>query len=30
MGYLFILEIPGLEGREKLGDVPSSILIEEP
>ncbi|OAA48534.1 adenine phosphoribosyltransferase [Metarhizium rileyi] len=29
MGYLFILEIPGLNGRAKLGAAPSSILIED-
>src|SRR5947208_2150557 len=30
IGYLFILEIPGLNGRDKLDDVPVSILIENP
>lgn len=30
MGFLFILEIPGLKGRDKLGDIPVSILIEDP
>ncbi|KAJ2892801.1 hypothetical protein MKZ38_009368 [Zalerion maritima] len=29
MGFLFILEIPGLKGRDKLDNVPVSILIEE-
>jgi adenine phosphoribosyltransferase len=29
LGYLFILEIPGLDGRNKLGDVPISILLED-
>ncbi|KAH7156391.1 phosphoribosyltransferase-like protein [Dactylonectria macrodidyma] len=29
VGYLFILEIPGLNGREKLGDVPTTILLED-
>ncbi|KAL5615462.1 hypothetical protein BROUX41_005507 [Berkeleyomyces rouxiae] len=29
VGYLFILEIPGLDGRKKLGDVPVSILLED-
>lgn len=28
MGYMFILEIPGLNGREKLGNVPTTILLE--
>jgi adenine phosphoribosyltransferase len=28
MGYLFILEIPGLNGRDKLGGLPSTILLE--
>lgn len=28
MGYLFILEIPGLNGREKLGGAPTTILLE--
>ncbi|KAL2888756.1 Adenine phosphoribosyltransferase [Ceratocystis lukuohia] len=28
IGYLFILEITGLDGRKKLGDVPVSILLE--
>ncbi|KAH6609216.1 adenine phosphoribosyltransferase [Trichoderma cornu-damae] len=30
VGYLFILEIPGLNGREKLGGAPTTILIENP
>lgn len=29
VGYMFILEIPGLDGREKLGDVPATILLED-
>lgn len=29
IGYLFILEIPGLNGREKLS-APTTILIENP
>ncbi|KAI9899049.1 hypothetical protein N3K66_005510 [Trichothecium roseum] len=29
VGYLFILEIPGLNGRDKLGAAPTKILIEE-
>ena len=29
VGYLFILEIPGLDGRQKLGGVPVSILLED-
>jgi adenine phosphoribosyltransferase len=29
LGYLFILEIPGLDGRKKLGDIPISILLED-
>lgn len=29
MGFLFILEIPGLNGREKLGSVPTTILLED-
>lgn len=29
MGYLFILEIPGLNGRDKLGAAPTTILLEE-
>ncbi|KAK2617055.1 adenine phosphoribosyltransferase [Conoideocrella luteorostrata] len=29
MGYLFILEIPGLNGRDKLGSAPTTILLEE-
>jgi adenine phosphoribosyltransferase len=28
MGYLFILEIPGLNGRDKLGNAPTTILLE--
>lgn len=28
MGYLFILEIPGLDGREKLGGRPTITLLE--
>ena len=28
MGFLFILEIPGLNGREKLGGAPTTILLE--
>ncbi|KAL6889387.1 adenine phosphoribosyltransferase [Trichoderma longibrachiatum] len=30
VGYLFILEIPGLNGREKLGGAPTTILLENP
>ncbi|KAL7786287.1 adenine phosphoribosyltransferase [Trichoderma ceciliae] len=30
VGYLFILEIPGLNGREKLSGAPTTILIENP
>ncbi|KAI9171653.1 Adenine phosphoribosyltransferase [Paramyrothecium foliicola] len=29
MGFMFILEIPGLNGREKLGGVPTTILLED-
>lgn len=29
MGFLFILEIPGLNGRDKLGNIPATILLEE-
>ncbi|KAK6214821.1 adenine phosphoribosyltransferase [Colletotrichum tabaci] len=29
IGYLFILEIPGLNGREKLGDTKTVILLED-
>lgn len=29
MGFLFILEIPGLNGRSKLGSPPTTILLEE-
>ncbi|OAA32073.1 adenine phosphoribosyltransferase [Moelleriella libera RCEF 2490] len=29
VGYLFILEIPGLRGRDKLGAAPTTILLEE-
>ncbi|KAH6692628.1 adenine phosphoribosyltransferase [Plectosphaerella plurivora] len=29
IGYLFILEIPGLNGREKLGDTKTLILLED-
>ncbi|KAF6833374.1 adenine phosphoribosyltransferase [Colletotrichum plurivorum] len=29
VGYLFILEIPGLSGREKLGDTKTVILLED-
>lgn len=29
MGYLFILEIPGLNGQEKLGTAPVKILLED-
>ncbi|KID89587.1 adenine phosphoribosyltransferase [Metarhizium guizhouense ARSEF 977] len=28
MGYLFILEVPGLNGRDKLGAAPTAILLE--
>jgi adenine phosphoribosyltransferase len=28
LGFLFILEIPGLNGQEKLGGLPTTILIE--
>ncbi|TQS32776.1 hypothetical protein Golomagni_06900, partial [Golovinomyces magnicellulatus] len=29
MGFMFILEIPGLNGRDKLGGLPTSILLED-
>ncbi|KAI1040515.1 hypothetical protein LB505_005705 [Fusarium chuoi] len=29
IGYLFILEIPGLNGQEKLGTAPVKILLED-
>ncbi|KAF4967096.1 hypothetical protein FZEAL_10578 [Fusarium zealandicum] len=29
VGYLFILEIPGLDGRDKLGTAPAKILLED-
>lgn len=29
IGYLFILEIPGLDGRKKLGDIPTVIMLED-
>ncbi|KAF4446919.1 adenine phosphoribosyltransferase [Fusarium albosuccineum] len=29
VGYLFILEIPGLDGRDKLGSAPTKILLED-
>lgn len=29
IGYLFILEIPGLNGKEKLGDIPTVIMLED-
>ncbi|KFA63888.1 hypothetical protein S40285_06805 [Stachybotrys chlorohalonatus IBT 40285] len=29
LGFLFILEIPGLNGRDKLGGAPSTILMED-
>ncbi|KAI5467431.1 phosphoribosyltransferase-like protein [Mariannaea sp. PMI_226] len=29
IGYMFILEIPGLNGREKLGAAPTTILLED-
>ncbi|EJP69454.1 adenine phosphoribosyltransferase [Beauveria bassiana ARSEF 2860] len=29
MGYLFILEIPGLNGRDKLPAAPTTILLED-
>jgi adenine phosphoribosyltransferase len=29
LGYLFVLEIPGLNGREKLGGLPTSILLDD-
>ncbi|KJZ77386.1 Adenine phosphoribosyltransferase [Hirsutella minnesotensis 3608] len=29
MGYMFILEVPGLNGREKLGGVPTTILLDD-
>jgi adenine phosphoribosyltransferase len=28
MGYMFILEIPGLNGRDKLGAAPTTILLD--
>lgn len=30
MGYMFILEISGLNGRDKLGSAPTTILLEFP
>ncbi|GAO15248.1 uncharacterized protein UV8b_04196 [Ustilaginoidea virens] len=29
IGYLFIFEIPGLNGREKLGGAPTAILLDD-
>jgi len=29
LGYLFILEIPFLKGREKLGGLPVTVLLED-
>ncbi|KYK56760.1 Adenine phosphoribosyltransferase [Drechmeria coniospora] len=29
MGYMFILEIPGLNGRKELGEAPTTILLED-
>jgi adenine phosphoribosyltransferase len=29
MGYLFILEIPGLNGRAQLEGLPTEILLED-
>lgn len=29
VGYLFILEIPGLNGRDKLQGAPTTILLED-
>ncbi|KAF5001572.1 hypothetical protein FGRMN_878 [Fusarium graminum] len=29
MGYMFILEIPGLNGRDKLGAAPTKILLDD-
>lgn len=29
MGFMFILEIPGLNGRDKLDKVPTTILLED-
>jgi adenine phosphoribosyltransferase len=29
MGYLFILEIPGLNGRAALGDTPAIVFLED-
>jgi hypothetical protein len=29
IGYLFILEIPGLNGRDKLEGAPTKILMDE-
>lgn len=29
VGYMFILEIPGLNGRDKLGSAPTTILLED-
>lgn len=29
MGFLFLLEVPGLNGRAKLGAAPTSILLED-
>lgn len=29
VGYLFILEIPGLNGKEKLGDIPTVVMLDE-
>lgn len=28
IGYLFLLQIEGLNGREKLGNIPSHIMLE--
>jgi adenine phosphoribosyltransferase len=29
LGFMFILEIPGLNGRDQLGGVPTTILLED-
>ena len=29
VGYLFLLEIPGLNGKEKLGDIPTVVMLDE-
>lgn len=29
VGYLFILEVPGLNGRRQLGGAPTTILLDD-